>query len=104
MAWLQGESRVHADKAVLLSIKSFALALSHPSEEMNKYFDIIFKAFHGAIHAFIGDLLLLMLHTATLLMLRPHVPLCLCTSGSISGGILSHSFSYTSLIILGKSL
>lgn len=56
MARWPEESRVHGDKVVLLSIQSLSPALSHPSEERNQYFEIIFKAFHGTVPAFIRDL------------------------------------------------
>lgn len=101
-ARLQGESRAPGDKAVLLSKKSLFLALGHPSEEMNKYFDIISKAFRGIAHAFFCDLSPGHATTYSHVHVQPVCPCAFAPASPSLWSVLSHGFSYTSLIILSK--
>lgn len=88
MTSLKRESRVHGDKAGLLSIKSLILALSH-SSGLNKYLDITFEASHGTVQACLCDLALA--KTIYYYMHAQPLLLCLCAFARA----LSHTVSAT---------
>lgn len=74
----QGESRVHRDKAVLLSVESLFLALIYSSEGRVG----VFTTFHGSIHASSPTHLLPLDHVPEQLLFP--VLQCLCTCSPYS--------------------